>query len=74
MPGRQNLKSISPDVLLVHMQHSQEPLLVAMTPALRQTPEFAPLMQRLESSDPRQLRVLSLIRLFEQEQERFTPH
>ena len=73
VPGRQNLKSISPDVLLVHMQHSQEPLLVAMTPALRQTPEFAPLMQRLESSDPRQLRVLSLIRLFEQEQERFPP-
>ncbi|WP_370586483.1 sugar transferase [Synechococcus sp. NOUM97013] len=73
VPGRQNLRLIQPKVLLERMQHSQEPLLVAITPASRQTLELAPLMQRLESRDPRQLRVLSLIRLFEQEQERFPP-
>tara|TARA_B100000674_G_scaffold198304_1_gene161862 strand:+ start:144 stop:1496 length:1353 start_codon:yes stop_codon:yes gene_type:complete len=74
VPGRQNLRLIQPHALLERLQHSQHPLLlVAITPALRQTPEVGPLMQRLESRDPRQIRVLSLIRLFEQEQERFPP-
>ena len=73
VPGRQSLKLIQPDALLQRMQHSDEPLLVAITPAVRQTTEFSPLLQHLEICDPRQLRLLSLIRLFEQEQERFPP-
>ena len=73
VPGRQNLRLIQPDALLERIQHSQGPLLVAITPASRQSPEVGPLMHRLESRDPRQLRLLSLIRLFEQEQERFPP-
>ena len=73
VPGRQSLKSIQPDALLQRLQHSQEPLLVSMTPAFRQITDIAPLMQRLESCDPRQLKVLSLIRLFEREQERCPP-
>ena len=71
--GRLSLRLIQPHALLDRLQHSQDPLLVAITPALRQTPEVGPLIQRLESSDPRQLRLLSLIRLFEQEQERYPP-
>ena len=73
VPGRQRLKLIQPDALLQLLQHSPDPLLVAMTPALSQIPDIAQLMQRLESRDPRQLRLLSLIRLFEQEQERLPP-
>ncbi len=73
VPGRQSLKSIQPGALLERVQHSDESLLVAITPAMRQTAEFAPLLERLEICDPRQLRLLSLIRLFEQEQERFPP-
>ena len=71
--GRQNLRLIQPDALLERIQHSHGPLLVAITPASRQSPEVGPLMHRLESRDPRQLRLLSLIRLFEQEQERVPP-
>ena len=73
VPGRQNLRLIQPHALLEHLQHSQDPLLVAITPASRLVPEVGSLLQRLESRDPRQLRLLSFIRLFEQEQERFPP-
>ena len=73
VPGRETLRSITPDALMGRIKHLDEPLLVAMTPAWRQTQEFALFMQLFESRDPRQLRVLSLIRLFEQEQERFPP-
>tara|TARA_B100000674_G_scaffold499469_1_gene546256 strand:+ start:418 stop:1767 length:1350 start_codon:yes stop_codon:yes gene_type:complete len=73
VPGFQSLKSIQPGALLDRIKHSQDSLLVAITPALRATPEFASLLERLETRDPSQLRVISLIRLFEQEQERFPP-
>ena len=71
--GRQSLRSIQLDALLERMQRSDESLLVAITPAVRQTADFAPLLESLEISDPRQLRLLSLIRLFEQEQDRLPP-
>jgi lipopolysaccharide/colanic/teichoic acid biosynthesis glycosyltransferase len=71
--GRQRLRSIQLEALLERMQHSQEPLLIAITPALRQKPELRPLLDRSEISDPRQLRVLSVISLFEQQQERLPP-
>ena len=73
VPGRQRLKSIQSDALLQCMQRSDEQLLVAITSSVRQTAEFAPLLERLERHDPRQIRHLSLIRLFEQEQERLPP-
>ena len=73
VPGRQRLKSIQPVALLERMQHSQDSLLVAITPALRQAPELRPLLDRSEVSDPRQLRVLSVISLFDQHQERLPP-
>ena len=73
VPGRQNLRLIQPHALLQRMQQSDELLLVAITPAARQTAQFAPLLKRLECQDPRLIRQLSLIRLFEQEQERLPP-
>ena len=48
-------------------------MLGAITPALRQAPELRPLLDRSEVSDPRQLRVLSVISLFDQQQERLPP-
>jgi len=71
--GRQSLKLIQPDALLQRIQHSDEPLLVAITPAMRQSAGLASFLERLEIHDPRQIRLLSLIRLFEQEQERLPP-
>ena len=73
VPGRQTLKLIEPDALLERIQHTDEPLLVAITPAVRRIAAFDPLWECLEIRDPRQIRLLSLIRLFEQEQERFPP-
>ena len=73
VPGRQRLRSIQPQALMELIQHSQQPLFVCITPAMRQTPELRPLLDRSEVSDPRQLRVVSLISLFEQQQERLPP-
>jgi len=73
VPGRQRLRSIQPEALLERMQQAEESLLLTITPALRQTPELRPLLDRSEISDPRQLRVLSVISLFEQQQERLPP-
>ena len=73
VPGRQRLKLIQLDALLERIQHSDEPMLVAITPAVRQNREIASLWEGFDIRDPRQLRLLSLIRLFEQEQERLPP-
>ena len=73
VPGCQRLRSIQPEDLLERMLHSQEPLLVSITTAVRQTPEMRMLLERSELSDPRQLRVLSVISLFDQQQERLPP-
>ena len=73
VPGCQRLRSIQPDALLERMKCSQDSLLVAITPSMRSTPEIAPLLERFEIGNLRQLRVVSLIRFFEQEQERLPP-
>ena len=73
VPSRQRLQSIPVDEMLKRWQHSDEPLLVAITPAMRHIPELLPFLECSELSDPRQLRVLSVISLFEQEQERLPP-
>ena len=73
VPGCQRLRSIQPDVLLKRMKYSQDSLLVAITPAMRPTPEIAPLLERCEIGDLRHHRVVSLIRFFEQQQERLPP-
>jgi len=71
--GCQRLRSIQPDALLKRMKYSQDSLLVAITPALRQTPEIAPLLEHFEVGHLRQFRIVSLIRFFEKEQERLPP-
>ncbi len=73
VPGCQILQSIQPEALLQRIQHSDEPLLIAITPAMRQNAGLVQLLEHLEIHDPRQIRLLSLIRLFEQEQERLPP-
>ena len=73
VPGCQNLRSIRPDALLERMKCSQESLLVAITPSFRLNPEISPLLERFEIGDHRQLRLVSLIRFFEQQQERLPP-
>ena len=73
VPGCQNLRSIRPDALLERMKCSQESLLVAITPSFRLNPEISPLLERFEIGNHRQLRVVSLIRFFEQQQERLPP-
>ena len=73
VPERQRLWPIQPEVLFERMNQMEEPLLLAISPALRQDPELRPLLDRSETTDPRELRVLSLLSLFQQQQERLPP-
>lgn len=73
VPERQRLWPTQLKSVFERIQQAKEPLMLAITPALRQSPELRPLLERSEVSDPRQLRVLSVISLFEQQQERLPP-
>jgi len=73
VPERQRLWPTQPEVLLERMKRMDEPLLLAITPALRQHSELLPLLECSETSDPREIRMLSLLSLFQQQQERLPP-
>jgi lipopolysaccharide/colanic/teichoic acid biosynthesis glycosyltransferase len=73
VPEHQRLWPTQPEVLLERMTRMEEPLLLAITPAMRQNSELLPLLERSETSDPREIRVLSLLSLFQQQQERLPP-
>tara|TARA_B100000674_G_scaffold19750_1_gene13963 strand:+ start:327 stop:1646 length:1320 start_codon:yes stop_codon:yes gene_type:complete len=49
------------------------PLLVALSPSRRRDLSFSNLLERLETQDPRLVRTISVISLFEQQQERLPP-
>ena len=73
VPEHQRLWPTQPEVLLERMTRKDEPLLLAITPAMRQNSELLPLLERSETCDPREFRVLSLLSLFQQQQERLPP-
>ena len=70
---RQCLEPIPPLALEHLLKEGAAPLLVALSPRGRLDPRFAGLIERLEVQDPRFVQTISLISLFEQQQERLPP-
>ena len=73
IPERQRLRPTSPKALFARMKQTQQPLLLAITPAFREKSDRLSLLECSETADPREFRVLSLLSLFKQQQERLPP-
>ena len=70
---RQCLHPVDANGLAQQLFHLQQPVLVALSQGVCQDPALRPLLASLEMHDPRQVRVLSVLSLFEQQQERLPP-
>lgn len=73
VPQRQRLRPVEAQALAQQLDQAEEPILVALSQAVRQDPALRPLRASLEMRDPRQVRALSVLSLFEQQQERLPP-
>ena len=69
----QRLKPISPMGLDQLLNEGTETLLVAISSGLRCDPKISGLIERLEVQDPRMVQTISVINLFERQQERLPP-
>ena len=70
VPQRQHLRPVDSKTLVQQLDQAEEPILVALSQAVSQDPALRPLLASLEMRDPRQVRALSVLSLFEQQQER----
>ncbi len=73
VPQRQSLHPVQATSLAYQLDQAEEPILVAISQAVRQDTALRPLIATLEMCDPRQVRSLSVLSLFEQQQERLPP-
>ena len=73
VPQRDPLHRLSPGQLSAELDASQRSRLVVVSPGMRERADLVPLLESLEAQDPRQVRVLSSLRLFSQQQERLPP-
>ena len=73
VPQREPLVRVDPDRLPHLLDQSPTPVVVAVTAGFRQQLDCQPLLNTLERYDPRAVRVLSIVQLFEQQQERLPP-
>ena len=73
VPQRDPLHRLSPGQLSAELDASQRSWLVVVSPGMRERADLVPLLESLEAQDPRQVRVLSSLRLFSQQQERLPP-
>ena len=69
----QRLEPLSSSALGQLLDEGVFPLLVALSPSLRRDSMFSGLIERLELQDPRVVQTISVISLFEQQQERLPP-
>ena len=69
----QRLKPISPLALEQLLNEGSEPLFVALSSGVRRDPCLSGLIERLEVQDPRLVQTISVINLFEKQQERLPP-
>ena len=69
----QRLRPISPTALDRLLDDGAEPLLVALSSSRRRDPRLSGLIERLEVQDPRSVQTISVINLFEKQQERLPP-
>ena len=70
---RQSLRPVSPTEILKQPDHVEDSFLLAITPDTRNNPSLQNILVSLEKRDPRQVRALSLLSLFAQQQERLPP-
>lgn len=73
VPQRERLELVTVEQLQRVLSDVDRPLLVALAPRLEGDPRWAFLEETLETVDPRQVRVVSPLSLFEQQQERLPP-
>ena len=73
VPHRFSLEPVSPSDLAQHLDQYDQPILLALSQSVSKDPLMRSLLASLETRDPRQVRILSVISLFEQQQERLPP-
>ena len=73
VPQRQRLHPVEATVLSQNLDQAEEPILVVLSQAVLKDPALQPLIASLEMRDPRQVRTISVLNLFEQQQERLPP-
>ena len=73
VPHRQRLVPVDSKNLSVRLEHSDQPFLVALSRGVLSDVSRRNLLENLEMRDPRFVRSVSVLRLFEQQQERLPP-
>ena len=73
VPHRQRLFPVDAQRLQRRLDESDQPLLVAVTDEVRRDPMQHVLLESLDMRDPRLVRSVSVLSLFEQQQERLPP-
>ena len=73
VPHRQRLSPVHASRLIRRLDQPLEPLLVAVSDDVRRDPSYRSLLRTLEMCDPRIVRTVSVLRLFESQQERLPP-
>ena len=73
VPHRQHLYPVDELRLQRRLDKPAQPLLVAVSAGVRRDPSKRPLLESLEVRDPRDVRIVSVLSLFEQQQERLPP-
>ena len=73
VPHRQRLFPVDAQRLQRRLDQSDQPLLVAVTEEVRRDPMQYLLLESLDMCDPRVVRCVSVLSLFEQQQERLPP-
>ena len=73
VPHRQRLFPVDAQRLQRRLDQSDQPLLVAVTDEVRRDPMQHVLLESLDMRDPRLVRCVSVLSLFEQQQERLPP-
>ena len=71
--SRQRLEPFTHEAMEQYLKDGDTPLLAALSPACRQDLNLFSLIQRLELQDPRLVQTISVIKLFEKQQERLPP-
>ena len=73
VPHRLRLSPVDASRLKRRLEQQEQPLLVAVSAGFRRDQSMSSLLEGLEMSDPRLLRSMSVLSLFEQQQERLPP-
>ena len=73
VPHSQHFSSVDPEHLQRYLELQEQPLLVAVSPHFRRNSSHRTLLESLEMLDPRVVRTVSVLSLFEQQQERLPP-